>query len=1123
MTILQKAGQTVISCLGKMVTEKTRRMNGNAPDNSLLLDQPWGRLILKEHFGGSRKVAMKRALVLFFFAVIPPSQGKSQESEPVEPPGMRLEFIRRLRAKGYSDLALEQIDKLKGNPAVADVLPLERARTLLALARDKEPEQRQTLLSAAQAELDAFVRKNPSGPQGAQGHLEIARLAASLGQGLLTKALREEDVAIAKKAEKQFLEAGQQLEVAVKLLTDVVAKEKAEPTKQQLNQDLLAARFDWASNYIDQALTYINTASDVDNRKRAEAVDKAKQAFKQLASDSGPVGLLASAWLIKVNQEGQDPSEAEKHRSRVMRDTSKAAQPAQRLARLFYIQGILKNPNIKLDNLKKNKLIEDEAKKWLAAYPNHHKTQEGWAVRFELAQALYQEGLTLTKDPKAPPGSAALAVLNQAQKLFAAIGESDSNLAEKAKGFNVNISVMKLGDKTAVADLKDFDDCYLKAQVEWFKMRTAATALGGAAPKDRGKLEAERKQHLRQMLKALARGIMLADSKTSPHNLDEARYLLATGYLLAGDLYRAAVAGEALSRARPPTKRAAQAAGYAIEAYTGLLQEDNSDSNRQHFQNLAEYVLSPEMQKTWGGEPVTAVARYHLAMLYNKDNAYKEAIAQLDKLPPDYSGYIYAQGQLVFIAEEARDKAKTDEEKKAYTDVARKAILRMGKLPQDADSGTAAMYFFAQLELPKFYYADAAAALAKNDLPKAERFYNDMAKSIAGLKTGLEKTPAKLSNDTRGKLSFSMGVTAKYLRLGLAGLEYRKGNYDKVLAATEEIVAAVAKQASDARTPIRLKDYQVTGDVLGLALRANVQKGNLPKARQILGYLERLSGEDGGGVAETSNVLHSLIGDLQAQVTELKKANDSARLKATLKNFSAFIDDLATKDSKKDKGLELKDITFLAKCYASLEEHAKAANLYAQIPPPKALDKVKIEGDEEKEIATYWLMQINYAKELRLGAHSKEDLGKAKKVLDRLKGHKNARLQVYGDVEQIHILEDSDRFGLPLYGQAAKGWTGIMSNPTLKARMPDDPSLKDLYFNAYFGNAWCLYKYSQTRAVLAKGKDKDYLKAAANNILRLEKSVNQEGWQIVGHRFRELLTSEKKLRDEYETLKRTTK
>src|SRR5687767_3689035 len=86
-----------------------------------------------------------------------------------EPPEAQLEFIRNLRAKGYGDFALEYIEKLKktANPALLSSLQLETARTLLAVARDKEPEQRSGLFNAARAELESFVKKNPSGPEAA--------------------------------------------------------------------------------------------------------------------------------------------------------------------------------------------------------------------------------------------------------------------------------------------------------------------------------------------------------------------------------------------------------------------------------------------------------------------------------------------------------------------------------------------------------------------------------------------------------------------------------------------------------------------------------------------------------------------------------------------------------------------------------------------------------------------------------------------------------------------------------------------------------------------------------------------------------------------------------------------
>src|SRR5262249_46932762 len=159
--------------------------------------------------------------------------------------------------------------------------------------------------------------------------------------------------------------------------------------------------------------------------------------------------------------------------------------------------------------------------------------------------------------------------------------------------------------------------------------------------------------------------------------------------------------------------------------------------------------------------------------------------------------------QLVFMAEEAREKAKTDEEKNAYADVARKAVLRIPNLPPDADPNTAAMYFFAQLELPKFYYADAAAALQTNDLRQADSLYKAMEKSVADTKAKLAQAPAKLSKETRDKLDFSIEVLGKYVRLGLAGLDYRRGEYDKVLKDTAPVEAAIEQRKGDGKGPIR--------------------------------------------------------------------------------------------------------------------------------------------------------------------------------------------------------------------------------------------------------------------------------------------------------------------------------
>ena len=69
-------------------------------------------------------------------------------------------------------------------------------------------------------------------------------------------------------------------------------------------------------------LTYLDTFNEAENRKRAEAVDMARKSFNQLADSGGPVGFMAATWLIKVNLEAQNPTEAEKYRKKVMSETS---------------------------------------------------------------------------------------------------------------------------------------------------------------------------------------------------------------------------------------------------------------------------------------------------------------------------------------------------------------------------------------------------------------------------------------------------------------------------------------------------------------------------------------------------------------------------------------------------------------------------------------------------------------------------------------------------------------------------------------------------------------------------------------------------------------------------------
>jgi hypothetical protein len=1051
-----------------------------------------------------------------------------------EPAEKQLEFVRKLRDKGYADLALEYLEKVKksGNPALATFLPLEMARTRIALSRDKEPEQRLALLNAARADLETFVSANPKGPDGAQARLELARLVSQQGKALLSKALRREDTKSqqeeARKAEAQFERAGKELEAAAQTLAALAASftdpdpKKEKLVRQQLDQERLQARFDRGLNLMDQVETYIDLNDEVLNRRRAEVVQEAKKIFEEVAKEdaSNPTCIMAVAWLIRCAQEGQDPTNAARYYKIVLSQPGRGAEPAKRLARYFNMQGILKDPTVKAKDQKKYQLIQKLALSWLTDYKSQQNSAIGQGVRFELADAYIKEAQFLSKNPK----SATVAALyEKAQKILAALAQTDGDFSEKANQLNLTLSFMRMGTDTPIKKLKDFDECFLRGHYELFQLKKLNV-------KDPDKQEKEARKRLRVVIEAFMRALSLADGKTSAAKVGEARFFVALAFKESGDLHRAAVAGEALARLQPTQKFAPTAAGYAIQAYAELLARDQGGGNRERLLELATYILQ-DQQKLWQADPVTPVARYHLGMLYGREGSFKEAVGLLEQLSPDYSGFTYAQGQLVFLALEARNKSTDDGEKKFFQAKALAALDRIPRLPANADPTTTAMFFFARMEKAKWLYSEATQEAIKNDLTKAAAKYKEMAAFNQDLQAQYNKLPFKLSKDTAEKLTFTMKVLEKYNRLGLADLEYRAGNYDKVLApglagAAVEEVKKLGQQAG----PIRMKDFKVAGDLLGLALRSYVQIGKIDDARAALKLLERLTGVEGEVRADPTEVLRALVQELEIQVRALQKANDTAKLKVTVTNFSAFVDELAKNPGK--TALKPADYFFLARCYDSIAQHCKAAELYGKVAMPKFLDRVANKNDkkplfteeEEKEVQTYWYSQVQYAKQLRQCPENKKaNLDLADRALNRLLSHANARGHLLAEKEKLYLLEERG-----LFGRAITAWGKFMANPSLKK--PDDPSAKETYYDAYYHYVYCTFKYSQGKGVKGTTKEKAALRRAADYMLRMENIKNAanpaesgEGWQILGPRFRELMEAEPSLRVQYEDLKKKAK
>lgn len=1091
-------------------------------------------------------------------------------SEAQETPKTHLEFLRGLRDKGYFDLAEAQLEKLKAlaDPEMKALLPLESARLQLAQAKEKPAEQRGPYFTQAGKDLVAYIKANAGKPEAVQAQLELARLFSFQAEALLSKALQEPSLAAAhvqaRPAEKQFLLAGAELEQAAKALTALAEVFKSDDPKeekrvrQQMSQDYWQARLERAANYVNLARTYLDIGKTVHLKGRTEKLVEARKAFEAIYLDTKEpaVQAVARAWIGKCALETDAPDVAAKHLDAVINDTAKTAQAGQRLARFFYIQWVPTNPKIKGSEKEKIALMEKLSLAWLKEYPGNLKTPEGQGVQFELAEAYsreanllwqadIQKAIAKEKDKEkakemargiAPP-KGALELFDKAQRLYDAVAAGDSDYAEKANQQSTSIAFRKMGETTSIDSLRDFPSCFLRAQFELMRMRHAM---------ETGK-EKERKTHLRQAVRSLRRGLILADARTPPSKIDEARFLLTTAYLVQEDFERAAVMGEFLAHLRPPTKRSPAGAGYALEAYAGMLQRENenNEENRRRLQTLADFVLSDENQKMWKDDAVTPVARFQVAMALMKDQdedgrkPYPQVIEHLEKITPEFPGYAYIQGQLVFIAQEARAQKSLSPERQAfYVKVARNALAHLKDLPANPDPATAAMFFSAKLQNAQFLYEDAAEQLRLKQLVPAVKVYQEMGTFLDGLKGQIEKQPAELvPEETKDRLLYELGVLRKFATLGQAEIEYRQREYKKVLtpAMTGATLDAVRKMKAGEDGKIRLKDFQVTSELLVLALRAQVQDGQVKEAKETFRFLEILSGEEGDIEAGLNNVLRKIVEDLQTQVRELKASGDAKRLEETVKNFSDFLSDRADSFSKAKK-VNNEELGFLASAYASLDLHDKAADLFRKIPAPEALSKpakAAFAPEEEADLYRYWILQIEFAKTRRLGGAEMKEADKkeaaikeANGIVERLLKHPHARMNLMAKEERLYIYEEAG-----LYGTAIGGWTDLMKEPFLKDNLAGAAKLrilfdrrpKDVYFNAFYHYGYSVYRYAQSEAGKKAGATAKYTDFAAKHFLRLKNAASPEGWQIVEPLFNDLRARETAFREAFEAAENAEK
>ncbi len=1023
---------------------------------------------------------MNRRIALLAWAALAAGTELAAAQEPAYREQMR--FVNELRARHYNDLALEYLQMLGKSPSpeLARELPLELALTRLEGAAD-EPDsgKRLALYSQARADLEKFIAGAPNHPRAAEAKLEVAHVMVLQGKTQLSRALlqgaSQAQDAEALKARAYFVDANAELKKAAAALDAQLAQlpepktpaEKA--VRKRLEDRRLRAELDLALNLFDQAMTY--TAEDKTEvaLARAGKVQEAQRALDKIAGgdEKNPVTWEARAWAGRCEQQLGKPKEARKRLDDVTRAAAPAAAAGKRLARYFWMLAFKETTS---PDEKKNlpEVLTKEANDWLRDYPSYRNTPEGYGVRYELAEVLLKE----SEEPKANK----VLLLDRARRLLKEVEGSENDFTDKARQLKLAIMAKQGGFTKPVNSLTTFEDCYVRAQYE-----TAQLAKDGAAP------QAKRKERVGTVIAALERGLKLPDAKAAGAERNNARAMLAFYYLNSGQREKAIEVGENFARNDPRPSQAANAAVYALQAYAQLVAErerafEDVKAERAKMLDFAKY-----MEERWPRELAGDLARHQIGLLLMREKNYPEAIRKLATVTAAYPSYAFARYQLAECAFEA-DKEKLEPvpgEKRTYRQIALDALRAVPDSAAGEDPATNLVYALAKSRLGRELFR--------------EKQYDAMNKLAEGLAARLPKlrlsADSARDNALREQLLAELNEVKLYAAYGLAEADFGKGRWAEVVKRLDPLV----DEANTGKLPQLKKNAQLGMAVLSMDLKSNVQLNHIARTQAVLKALQELSAEGGGAEAGAVGILKQLVGLIRGQLDELRRRDDQAGFRKAVEGYSAVLDGLV----KQQKEPTPEFVFLLARAYAEMGQHGKAAGLLDKVPEPKA-------GAPANEVKFHHAIRLTLARELRLN----KEVDKAEKVLEEITGTKEKPGWGARDLEALkergHLLEAREK-----YAAAFQLWAQLVRQ--LVKQASTDNAKKEHYLECYYHMTWCLYKHGQ--GLDSPEKKAKATRDAAQQIVQVEKRWEGFGSDASKKRYTDLLNAEPALKEAYEQLK----
>ncbi len=534
------------------------------------------------------------------------------------------EFINRLQDRGYHDMVVEYVQRIRNRPNVPEdfksLAELLIGKNLLAGAEQvTDLTQRDEQLQTARMHLEKFIREQPQHERVAEAQMDQAQILVARGRVALLQAENPNNAA---RKDELLQQSRSQFDAARKSFSDARDRFSTEfkkfpafiPEEEKRKREAkAAARINVMQAHLNLGLVEYEFSQSFD-RSSADYKRTLQQAiaiFKNVSDEFGSLlgGQYALMWQGKCYEEMGDVADlgkAEGIYNELMKheDREPAMLALQRQVQFFQI--------IVLNKRGDHLLAADLARNWLQSNPTLRSNESGLGVQFEQAKGLIQQALSLPSK-----NTERNRFLSQATDSLGIVARYDTIYKQPA----ILLQQKYKGLIGSIGNLMTFDK---------------VLAMGDES-KDRSSWP--------EAADFYSQALRLAKDNLDAEQLAFIRYKLSFAHFQTKRYFEAAVLGEYVARHQPESIYAAPAAHVALEAFArafndAIKLEQPADFEESRIIRLVEYAT-----QAWPKAPEANAARLLLAELHLHHGRFAAAGEAFESVTPNSPDYARSLGR----------------------------------------------------------------------------------------------------------------------------------------------------------------------------------------------------------------------------------------------------------------------------------------------------------------------------------------------------------------------------------------------------------------------------------------------------------------------------------------------